>query len=73
MKHPKYPRDFKDWKKIGKITGNKYLLIESPDGVLEACIHIRDNDVVGIKHKATGIDIYDGNLEWIEKLRNMGA
>ncbi len=68
MKHPKYPRDFKDWRPLRKVTGDKYLIIESPDGVLEACIHIRDNDVVGIKHKATGIDIYDGNQEMAKKL-----
>ena len=63
MRDPKYPRDFKDWRTLRKVMGNKYLIIESPDGFLEACIHIQDNDVVGIKNKATGIDIYDGNLE----------
>ncbi len=68
MKNWIYPRDFKDWKPIRKITGNKYLVIESPDGVLTACIHIRDNDVIGIKHKETGIDIYDGNIEMAKKL-----
>ena len=68
MKNWIYPRDFKDWKPLRKITGNKYLVIESPDGVLTACIHIRDNDVIGIKHKATGIDIYDGNIEMAKKL-----
>ena len=68
MRHPKYPRDFKDWNPLRKITGGKYLVIESPDGVLEACIHISDNHVVGIKHKETGIDIYDGNLEFAKKL-----
>lgn len=67
MKHPKYPRDFKDWKTLRKINGF-YMIIESPDGILEACIHIKDNDVVGIKNKATGIDIYDGNQEMAKKL-----
>ena len=68
MDHPKYPEDFKGWKHLRKITGNKYLVIESPDGSLEACIHIQDNDVIGIKHKLTGIDIYDGNIELAKKL-----
>ena len=68
MKIPKYPEDFVGWKNLRKITGNRYLVIESPDGTLEACIHIQDNDVVGIKHKLTGIDIYDGNLEMAKKL-----
>ncbi|GAF70588.1 unnamed protein product, partial [marine sediment metagenome] len=45
-----------------------YLVIESPDGAMEACIHLEDNDVVGIKDKATGEDIYDGNLRLAKKI-----
>ena len=68
MSHPKYPRDFEGWRPLRKITGDKYLVIESPNGIFEACIHIKDNDVVGIKYKATGIDIYDGNIEMAKKM-----
>lgn len=68
MEPPKYPEDFKGWKHLYKMTGNKYLVIESPDGVLEACIHIQDNEVIGIKYKLTGIEIYDGNIELAKKL-----
>ena len=47
---------------------NRYLVLESPDGTVEACIHLEDNDVVGIKNKATGEDIYDGNIRLAKKL-----
>ena len=68
MDHSKYPEDFKGWKHLYKMTGNKYLIIESPDGSKQACIHLEDNDVVGIKDMATGRDIYDGNLVLAKKL-----
>ena len=68
MKEPKYPEDFKDWKPLYPLHNNRYLVLESPDGTMEACIHLEDNEVVGIKNKATGEDIYDGNLSLARKL-----
>jgi len=66
MESPKYPEDFKGWKHLYHMHNNRYLVLESPDGSMEACIHLEDNDVVGIKDKITGVDIYDGNL-WLAK------
>ena len=68
MDPPKYPEDFKGWKPLYMMHNNRYLILESPDGTKETCIHLKDNDVVGIKDKATGMDIYDGNLRLAKKL-----
>jgi len=68
MTEPKYPEDFKDWKTIYLMHDKRYLVIESPDGAMEACIHLEDNEVVGIRNKVTGEDIYDGNLSLAWKL-----
>jgi len=62
MKEPKYPEDFKDWRPLYPMHDNRYLVLESPDGNQEACIHLVDNEVVGIIDKVTGEDIYDGNI-----------
>lgn len=58
MKEPEYPEDFKGWKPLYTIRGNRYLILGSPDGSKEACIHLEDNDVVGIIDAATGEDLY---------------
>jgi len=68
MDQPKYPEDFKGWKPIYMMHNNRYLILESPDGTKETCIHLKDNDVVGIFDKVTGEDIYDGNLSLAKKL-----
>jgi len=65
---PRYPEDFKGWKPLYPMHNNRFLVLESPDGSKEACIHLVDNEVVGIKDKATGRDIYDGNIRLAEKL-----
>lgn len=65
---PRYPEDFKDWRTLYLMHNKIYLVIESPDGTMEACIHLVDNEVVGIKDKATGMDIYDGNILLAKKL-----
>jgi hypothetical protein len=68
MKALKYPEDFKDWKTLYIMHDKKYLVIESPDGTMDACIHLEDNEVVGIRIKATDEYIYDGNLVLARKL-----
>jgi hypothetical protein len=68
MEPPKYPKDFEGWRPIYKMHDNRYLILESPDGTMEACIHLEDDDVVGIKDKATGMIIYDGNLTLAKKI-----
>ena len=68
MKSPKYPEDFVGWKRLYKMHNTRYLILESPDGTMEACIHTVDNDIVGIKDKKTGKDIYNGNLVLAKKL-----
>ncbi len=68
MKEPRYPDDFKGWRPLYPMHNKRYLILESPDGKREACIHLVDNEVVGIKDKATGRDIYDGNLRLAKKL-----
>ncbi len=65
---PRYPEDFKGWVPLYPMHNNRYLVLESPDGTREACIHLVDNEVVGIKDKATGEDIYNGNLHRIKLL-----
>jgi len=47
MEEPKFPYDFKGWKPLYTMRGNRYLILGSPDGSKEACIHLEDNDVVG--------------------------
>jgi len=68
MKEPKYPVDFKDWKTLYLMHDKLYLVIESPDGTMDACIHLEDNEVVGIRNKITGKYIYDGNLVLARRL-----
>ena len=68
MEDPRYPEDFKDWRTLYLMHNKIYLVIESPDGTMEACIHLVDNQVVGIKDSATGRDIYDGNIRLAKKL-----
>ncbi len=68
MKYPVYPDDFKGWRPLYLMHNKIYLILESPDGTQEACIHLADNEVVGIKDKATGRDIYDGNIRLAKKL-----
>jgi len=68
MKEPRYPEDFKGWRPLYPMHNNKYLVLESPDGTREACIHLQDNEAVGIKDKATRADLYDGNKALAEKL-----
>ena len=62
----KYPEDFKGWKPLYSMHNNRYLVLESPDASMEACIHLLDNDVIGIIDNATGEEIYDGNI-WLAK------
>lgn len=59
----KYPEDFKGWKETGTVREGRYRIIESPDGNFEACIHICDNDVVGVMEKSRGIAIQGDDLE----------
>jgi hypothetical protein len=68
MMEPKYPENFKGWRTLYSLHNNRYLVLESPDGAMEACIHLEDNEVVGIKNKATGEHIYDGNLHLAKKI-----
>ncbi len=68
MIDPKYPEDFVGWIPLYPMHNNRFLIIESPDGTREACIHLIDNEVVAIKDKATGADLYDGNKVLAEKL-----
>ena len=72
MGPPRYPEDFKGWKPLYPMHNNRYLILESPDGTMEACIHLKDNDIVGIKDKTTGMDIYDGTRWLAKKLGLMG-
>ena len=69
IEEPKFPDDFKGWKPLYPMLNNRYLVLESPDGSKEACVHLEDNDVLGIKNKITGEDIYrnpkDARLELI--------
>ena len=66
MEPPKYPEDFSGWRPIYTLLDTRYVVLESPDGSMESCIHLEDKDVVGIKDKATGMDTYDGNI-WLAK------
>ena len=68
MTESKYPEDFKGWRSLYLLHNNLYLVLESPDGAMEACIHLEDDEVVGIKNKATGEHIYDGNLRLAKKI-----
>ena len=68
MKEPNYPEDFKGWRTLYPMHDNRYLVLESPDGTKEACIHLVDNEVVGIINKATGEEIYDGNLRLFKNI-----
>jgi len=68
MKDPVYPDDFQGWIPLYPINNNKYLIIESPDGTKEACIHLLDNDIIGIIDRATGVTLYDGNRAKAEKM-----
>jgi len=68
MTEPKYPEDFKGWKTLYLMHDKLYLVIESPDGTMDACIHLEDNEVVGIRNKVTGEYIYDGNLVLARRL-----
>jgi len=68
MKEPKYPEDFKGWRTLYPMHDNRFLVLESPDGAKEACIHLVDNEVVGIIDKATGEEIYDGNIRLFKNI-----
>jgi len=72
MDPPRYPENFKGWRPLYTMHDTRYLILESQDASMEACIHLEDNDVVGIKDKATGMDIYDGNKWLAKKLGLMG-
>jgi len=56
---PKFPEDFKGWIPLYPVLGNRYLVLESPDGDKEACIHLVDNEVVGILDRTTGMMLYE--------------
>ncbi|GAH41482.1 unnamed protein product [marine sediment metagenome] len=56
---PKFPEDFKEWIPLYPVLGNRYLVLRSPDGDKEACIHLVDNEVVGILDIATGMMLYE--------------
>lgn len=60
---PKFPEDFKGWiplyTPLYPVLGGRYLVLESPDGDKEACIHLVDNEVVGIMDRATGMMLYE--------------
>ena len=63
MKEPKYPDDFRGWKQVEDWQtplGGNYIVIDSPDGLEQACIHIDDGDVLGIYDKLTGCYRYHG-------------
>ena len=62
MKDLKFPEDFKGWIPLYPIKGNHYLVIQSPDGTKEACIHLKDNDVVGVIDALTGETLYEDPL-----------
>ena len=68
MNEPIYPEDFKGWRTLYLMHNKTFIVLESPDGTKEACIHLVDNEVVGIKDKVTGRDIYDGNILLARKL-----
>lgn len=56
------------WKELYKMHNDRYLVIVSPDHSEEACIHLEDNEVVGIKDRKTGEDLFDGNIVLAKKL-----
>ena len=62
MKDLKFPDDFKGWVPKYGIRGNRYLIIRSSDGTKEACIHLIDNDVVGVIDTLTGETLYKDPL-----------
>lgn len=66
MKTPKYPDDFKDWKRVGimqsPLRRGRYLILDSPDGRHQACIHLEDNHVVGVMDMVTGGHVYGDDL-----------
>ena len=68
MKDPVFPDDFQGWKPIYTIGNNKFLILVSPDGTKETCIHLLDNDILGIIDRATGVTLYDGNRDKAEKM-----
>jgi len=68
MKEPRYPEDFKGWRPLYPMHNNRFLVLESPDGTKEACIHLVDNEVVGIIDKGTGEEIYDGNIRLFKNI-----
>ena len=62
-KELKYPDDFPDWRQVAcwrSIRGGNYIVIDSPDGREEACIHVDDGDVLGIMDKLTGVYRHGG-------------
>lgn len=73
MKDPVYPDDFQGWKPLYPIHNNKYIILESPDGTRETCIHLLDNEIIGIIDRATGVTLYDGNLAKAEELGLTGV
>jgi len=56
-KEPKHPDDFPKWRQVAcwrAISGGNYIVIDSPDGREEACVHVDDGDVLGIMDELTG-------------------
>ena len=52
----KYPEDFEDWIPVDgyqTILGGNYLVLDSPDGKEQICVHLQDGHVLGILDKAT--------------------
>lgn len=68
MKPPKYPDEFKDWKPLYRMNNDQFLILESPDETQQACIHLVDNEVVGIMDKASEKLVYDGNMVFLKKI-----
>lgn len=57
MEAPRYPDDFEDWEPVDGwtcISGGHYLVLDSPDGVEQCCVHLDDGEVLGIRNKLTG-------------------
>lgn len=58
----KYPDDFKGWKPLGFILGNRYMVIEDPKREYQALIHLIDHDVCEVKEMRTGETVYSHPL-----------
>lgn len=58
----RYPDDFRGWRPLGLIRGNRYLVLESPDKRYQCIIHLEDNDVVSVLEARSGQAVYDNPI-----------